>query len=98
MENENLKVKFGDLDPEPNERNDPLDETREKILSVLAKSGGSTKEEIASALKINPELAMFHLNELLIADFVHRPAHYAPSETWSIAQDGRSYLVKHGLL
>lgn len=83
---------------EAKEPQEPLDETREKILSILAKSGGSTKNEIAVSLKINPELAAFHLNELLYVDFVHHPAPYAPSETWSIAQDGRAYLVRHGLL
>ena len=83
---------------EAKEPQEPLDETREKILSILAKSGGSTKKEIAGSLKINPELVAFHLTELLDCDFVHHPAPYAPSETWSIAQDGRAYLVSHGLL
>ena len=83
---------------ETKESQEPLDATREKILTLLAKNGGSTKKQLADALKINVELAAFHLHELGAIEFVHYPAPYSPSETWSIAQDGRAYLVRHGLL
>lgn len=86
----------------PHFKSDPhdehLEEVREKILLLLAKRAGSTITEISKSLNIEVQLATFHLNELLAIKFVHHPGFYASSPKWSIAQEGRRYLVNHGLL
>jgi len=107
-ENASLKLQVSDLRQEIQRRDDEvqkekshgqrLEEVREKILLLLAKSGGSTVTEISKSINIEVQLAKFHLNELLATEFVHHPAPYAASERWGIEQEGRRYLVSHGLL
>lgn len=106
-ENASLKSQVTDLRQEMQRRDDDvqkeksgrhLEEAREKILLLLAKSDGSTVIEISKSMNIDEQLAKFHLNELLATEFVHHPAPYSTPERWGIEQEGRRYLVKHGLL
>ena len=106
-ENASLKSQVKDLQQEIQRRDDEvqktqsgqrLEEVREKILLLLAKSGDATVTEISQSMKIEVQLTNFHLHELLTNEFVHRPGPYAMSERWSIGQEGRRYLVVHGFL
>lgn len=100
LDNQKLREKVRDLEDKLVERRAQplLEEVREKILLLLAKRNGSTITEISKSLNIEAQLGTFHLNELLTIKFVHHPAPYGSSPRWSIAQEGRRYLVNHGLL
>lgn len=75
-----------------------LEEIREKLLQLLVAHSEVTSQQIASAIGKSSELVTFHLTEMENAKLVHG-SYYAEGETeWSIAQGGRAYLVRHGLL
>lgn len=75
-----------------------LEEIKEKILVALTQSEELEAEKISRQLNIGPQLATFHLEELKNSDMVSD--YYATGSPvyWGIAQGGRAYLVRHGLL
>lgn len=75
-----------------------LEEIKEKLLQLLAAHPDVETEQLANVLEANAQLITFHLTELENTRFVHGSYSAYDETTWSIAHDGRSYLVKHGLL
>jgi|CXWL01.1.fsa_nt_gi hypothetical protein len=79
-----------------------LDETKTAILVFLSDGQERPSYEIAAHLKIGEEFAIFHLNDL--ADMTPKMIYVFSNASprvltkYSIAQDGRRYLVQHGLL
>ena len=107
VENEALKVENGQLKEklrslEGNIAKDharPLEEVREKLLLALAPGQEAVSAQLAQALGIGEQLATFHLEELAKTRFVSAARFYTGRPTiWKLGQDGRGYLVAHGLL
>lgn len=77
-----------------------LEKVKEEMLQLLAaQSDNITASQAAQGLKIGEQLAMYHLNEMKKSHLVHDAMFSNGRPTlWKIAQDGRAYLVTHGLL
>jgi hypothetical protein len=75
-----------------------LEEIKENILQLLAKHPDVTEAQLSSGMKTNIQLIMFHLTELERKKFVHASYSAMDETEWSLAHEGRSYLVHHGLL
>lgn len=76
-----------------------LNEVRENILLLLVAHDGITDQQVARAVGVGEQVASFHLQELEASDFASRSLFVGQSSTpWHIAQEGRRYLVTHGLL
>ena len=84
------------------DQNLTLDDTKTAILVFLGDGHDCLSYEIAGHLKIGEQLAHFHLHEL--ADMTPALIYYSSSSSrgvpnqYSINQEGRRYLVQHGLL
>ena len=77
---------------------DHLDEVKEKILVLLA-SQDSFENNIAQSLGISSQVAQFHLQDLSEMEFIYRSLSMTGQQfPWQLAQEGRRYLSKHGLL
>lgn len=74
-----------------------LDETEQTILEALSKFPRTETDKIANALKLSPEAALFHLNELRNMKFVDYNYDMG-DQVWYLRQDGRAYLHRKGLL
>lgn len=78
-----------------------LDDVKLEILKLLFKRPKLHKEQIAQTLKLELQLAEFHLTELRKAKMTKQEA--LPSNTirapigWSLDQEGTRYLVEQGL-
>ena len=76
-----------------------LEEVREKLLVALSAGRELQADQLAQALGIGEQLATFHLNEMKEVRLVSAVMFYTGRPSlWRIAQEGRSYLVAHGLL
>lgn len=79
-----------------------LDDTKVKLLSYLSKHEKSLIPQIAHALSIGVETAKFHVQELktqhLIKDGFTRGQYGSVSMNYSLAQEGRRFLIEQGLL
>ena len=75
-----------------------LEEIKEKILVALTQHEELEAGQISRLLNIGSQLATFHLEELKNLDMIND--YYAVDSPvfWGIAQGGRAYLVRHGLL
>ncbi|WP_421832542.1 hypothetical protein [Limnobacter sp.] len=101
LENENLRNELERRDQEAksqDSRNGRLEETREHLLQLLGTNSDITEEQIARAMEINVQVISFHLTELEKSRFVHGSYSAVYDTKWSIAHDGRGYLIRHGLL
>ena len=77
---------------------DRLDETKEKILALLA-AQDSFENNIVQALGISAQVAKFHLQDLSEMQFIYKSLSMTGQQSpWQLAQEGRRYLAKHGLL
>ena len=102
VESDNLELKekvrglVAQLDERHGQR---LEEIREKILTVLSSGLEYTSLQISAVLSVGEQLATFHLEELAKTRLVSASKFYTGQPTiWRLAQDGRGYLVNHGLL
>lgn len=76
-----------------------LDDTKEKIVLLLASSKRQTEKQVANSLGISEQLAIFHLNELFSSHYITNTLSMSGDPIqWSIQQNGRAYLVAHELL
>ena len=75
-----------------------LEEVREKILVLLSQHEELEPEEISSHLNIGVQLAKFHLEELLKSNMVKDYWAIDSPVYYGLVQNGRAYLVSHGLL
>ena len=77
---------------------DRLDETKEKILALLA-TQDSFENNIVQALGISAQVAKFHLQDLSEMQFIYKSLSMTGQQfPWQLAQEGRRYLAEHGLL
>lgn len=100
LQNLKLKEKIRNLEEKLVERHGQrLEEVREKLLVVLSAGGELQADQLAQAVGIGEQLATFHLNEMKEVRLVSAAMFYTGRPSlWCIAQEGRSYLVTHGLL
>lgn len=75
-----------------------LDEIKEKILSAFIEHERLSPEMIAELLGIKTALASYHLNDLNRLNMAVELSAYDGQTFWGITQEGRAYLVSHGLL
>lgn len=76
-----------------------LEKAKEDIVLLLASSKFQTEPNIAKALGVGEQLAVFHLNELFSAGYITNTLSMSGDPIkWRIHQNGRAYLVEHGLL
>ena len=75
-----------------------IEEIREKFLQLLAIHPGITSLQIANPLGKSAEFVTYHLTEMENEKLVHGSYSTVDDTEWSIAQGGRAYLAKHGLL
>lgn len=81
-----------------------LSELEVNILILLAKQEHTdiTPEHIAQSLNVNLQIITFHLEDLrtkiLIESRPIAPFDHSPRRFWSLAQEGRRYLIKHKLI
>ena len=82
----------------------PPNEIETNILLFLARQENTdiTPEQISKFLKTNLQIIAFHLEDLrtkrLIEAMPIAPFDHSPKRFWSLAQDGRRYLIKHKLI
>jgi DNA-binding transcriptional ArsR family regulator len=75
-----------------------IEEVREAILRFLSERDDVTSAEIARNTGKHEQLVTYHLTEMEEQDLVHA-SYSAYGETdWSIAHEGRGYLIRNGLL
>ena len=75
-----------------------LEEIKENLLELLGKHPDVTDEQLSKGMGINIQLVKFHLTELEKKKFVHGSYSVMDETEWSLAHEGRGYLVRHGLL
>ena len=77
---------------------DHLEEVKEKILALLA-SQDAFENNVVQTLGISAQVAKFHLQDLSEMEFIYRSLSMTGQQfPWKLAQEGRRYLAKHGLL
>lgn len=73
-----------------------LDEPKVKILSFLGtKTSNLTIDEIVPSVNLSYQATLYHLDELTRLRMLHNT--HMP-RAWSLAQEGRRYLIEHNLL
>ena len=75
-----------------------LEKVKEEMLQLLAANPDVTEEQLSRAMNIGTQLVMFHLAELENTSLVHGSYSAIEPTSWSLAHEGRAYLVTHGLL
>jgi len=80
-----------------------LEEVKEKLLVLLSQREETTEQAILQALSLSGQLAKFHLSDLKTAKFIRITTVISmmggsPPTTYALTQEGRRYLVTHGLL
>jgi DNA-binding transcriptional ArsR family regulator len=76
----------------------PLEGTKIKILVYLSDAEASTADEIATNLNLKLQVVRYHLEELSRNILIAEEYNPIGSNWWSLAQDGRKYLISNGLL
>lgn len=78
---------------------DRLEEVKEQIL-ILLSSQDTYESNVANAVGVGAQVATFHLQELASAGFIDRRHSMMPGTVfpWSLTQNGRRYLITHGLI
>lgn len=99
LENLKLKEKLRNLEEKLKERHGQrLEDTKEKLLQLLAAQPHVNHEQISRATSLNAQVVMFHLEELQNARLVNASYSSLSPTEWSLDYEGRAYLVRHGLL
>jgi len=100
VENDQLKEKKRNLEEQLAQRHGQrLEEVREQLLQVLAaQSEWVTASQVARVLKIGEQLATFHLTDMEKLKLISVSYAIESPPEWSLAQESRAYLVRHGLL
>jgi alanyl-tRNA synthetase len=98
-ENEELRRKIQSYD-QPTHCN-LLDEAKINILKLLFKQDKLVTQQIAQSLNFEIQTAKFHLEELKVNNMLShnltRDKLGSPMMTWSLAQEGRRYLIENKL-
>lgn len=75
-----------------------LDNIKEKILVLLSQHEELEPEQISRLLGVGVEFSLFHLEDLKKSNMVTDDHSSEGPTCWRIIQDGRAYLVHHGML
>lgn len=76
-----------------------LDEPKVKILMFLStQTNRIVVDYIAPATGLSHQATLFHLEELAKRRMVSKILNMINPTTWSLAQEGRRYLIEHNLL
>ncbi len=99
LDNFMLKEKVASLEEQLAERHGQrLEEIKEKILLYLANSHEATIHQLAHQLGIGSEVAAFHIEEMKSKQIIYGSHSTMTDATYSLDQEGRGYLIKHGLI
>jgi hypothetical protein len=98
LDNFKLKGRVAKLEEQLVEHHEQrLEEVKEKILLFLANNPEATKHQLAHGLGIGSEVAELHIEELESKQIIYGLYSMISDATYSLDQEGRSYLIKHGL-
>lgn len=80
-----------------------LEGVKEKILMLLSQHEETTEKKIFETLSLSGQLSKFHLSDLKTAKLISITTVLSmmggsPPTTYALTQEGRRYLVTHGLL
>ena len=75
-----------------------LDNIKEKILILLSQHEKLEPEQISRLLGIGVQFSLFHLEGLKESNMVTDRHPSGDQSYWEIIQDGRAYLIHHGML
>ena len=78
--------------------NEYLDNIKEKILILLLQNERLEPGQISKLIGAGVQLTLFHLEDLKKSNMVMDYHLFESTTSWGIIQDGRTYLVHHGLL
>ncbi|HEU0234262.1 MAG TPA: hypothetical protein VFQ94_03930 [Gallionella sp.] len=78
--------------------NEYLDNIKEKILILLVQHERLEPAQISKLIGAGVQLALFHLEDLKKSNMVMDYPSAENPASWGIIQNGRAYLVHHGLL
>ena len=99
LDNFKLKKMVATLEGQLAERHGQrLEEVKEKILLFLTNSPETTTHQLANQLGIGPEVAAFHIEEMESEQIICGAYSAMTDATYSLDQEGRGYLIKHGLI
>lgn len=99
LDNYKLKEKVANLEGQLAERHgERLEEVKEKMLLILANSPDTTIHQLAQQLGIGAEVAAFNIEEMESNELIYGSYSTMTDATYSLAQEGRGYLIKHGLI
>jgi hypothetical protein len=73
-----------------------IDDVGVRILQFLATRGDLEVGHIAHQLGIDREVAAFHVEEMESADFISGSYAMMREPSYSLAQEGRRFLIKNG--
>ncbi len=96
--NENGILKEQIRNNEKNSHTNDLEEIKKNILLFLSKHDESYVNQLASAIKVGPQTAQFHLEELSDSGMVDMSCYFGGETSWYLAQSGRKYLVRNNLI
>jgi predicted HTH transcriptional regulator len=83
--------------PVPQQPHEP-EEIEIKIMTFLSKTEQGTIRDVAKILQISETKADYHLSQMEEAELLHGSYSYIDETTFSLAQKGRAFLVKKGLV
>jgi predicted nuclease with TOPRIM domain len=100
LDNDKLKEIIGSLEEQLSDHHSlRLEEVREKLLIALSSGDRAVAAQLAQVIGVGEQLATFHLTEMEKDHLVSAARFYTNKPTiWRIAQQGRGYLISHGLL
>ncbi|WP_157265766.1 hypothetical protein [Thiobacillus thioparus] len=75
-----------------------LDSMQEALLQLLCAHDDITSAQVAKVIGVGEQLVTYHFSDLESKRFVHGSYSTVDPTEWSIIQNGRAYLMKHGLL
>ena len=75
-----------------------LEEIKEKILIFLADAPESTTPQLSHQLDIGSEVAAFHVEAMAEKELVYASYSAISDTEYSLAQEGRGYLIERGLI
>ncbi|SRR5712692_195309 len=75
-----------------------LDDVKEKILLFLSENDEADAGQVARGVSIGVQAAQYHLEELVNSQMVYARWAVESPIFWSLAHEGRGYLVRHRLI
>jgi predicted HTH transcriptional regulator len=95
-ENEILRSKVQEC--EQSSHGNLLEQIKVDILLYMSKYEETYVQQLANALKIGSQTALFHLEDLLESDMVNHSICLGGENHWYLTKEGRRYLVRNELI